>query len=147
MSTFKHILVPLDFGEPSRRALELAIELTQQFGAALTLVHVYEIPAMAYGGLAPTAIDLVTPIMKAAQDELDRELTEVRRRVPTTKGILRSGVPWREIVAAIEEIGADLVVMGTHGRRGLPHLVLGSVAEKIVRMSPVPVLTARAAAS
>jgi nucleotide-binding universal stress UspA family protein len=145
MSTFKHILVPLDWGEPSRRALELAIELVQTFGAELSVVHVYEIPAYAYGGMPPVAADLVTPIERAARKELDQEIAAIRRRVPDAHAVLRSGGAWREILAAIEETHADLVVMGTHGRRGVPRFLLGSVAEKVVRMSPIPVLTVRAA--
>jgi nucleotide-binding universal stress UspA family protein len=67
----------------------------------------------------------------------------VQQKLPQAKAILRSGVPWREILSAVEDVAADLVVMGTHGRRGVSHALLGSVAEKIVRLSPVPVLTVR----
>jgi len=142
MSTFKHILVPLDWGEPSQRALDIAIDLARAFGAALDVVHVYEIPVYAYGDYIPAG-DLITPIEQAAREKLNKEITSIRQRMPDANATLRRGVPWREIVAVIEETHADLVVMGTHGRRGVSHFLLGSVAEKVVRMSPVPVLTIR----
>lgn len=140
---FKHILVPTDFGEPSGRAVKLALELAQSFKAMLTLMHAYEVPLYTYPQVEPIVVDLFTPIEQAAREQLERELASVQTKVPTAKAILRSGVPWREILSFIDEIHPDLVVMGTHGRRGVTHALLGSVAEKVVRMSPVPVLTVR----
>lgn len=141
MPRFQQILVATDFGEPSSSALEKAMDLTQAFGATLTLVHVYEIPSFAYTGMPYTAVDLLTPIAQAAQAQLDKQLARVQSRVPSARSVLRRGTPWREILATIEETHADLVVIGTHGRRGVERALLGSVAEKIVRVSPVPVLT------
>jgi nucleotide-binding universal stress UspA family protein len=99
------------------------------------------VPLYAYGGIEFSALDLLTPIRETAQNCLDETLTDVRKTVPEARAILRRGAPWREILSAIEEGKPDLVVMGTHGRRGVERMVLGSVAEKIVRTSPVPVLT------
>jgi nucleotide-binding universal stress UspA family protein len=141
MPQFQQILVATDFGEPSSCAVDMAMELAQTFGAALTLVHVYEIPSFAYAGMPYTAVDLLTPIEQAAQAALDKELARVQSRIPSARSVLRRGAPWREIVATIEETHADLVVIGTHGRRGVERALLGSVAEKIVRVSPAPVLT------
>ena len=140
---FKHILVPTDFGEPSGRAEKLALELAQSFNAMLTLLHAYEVPVYTYPQVDAIVVDLFTPIEQAAREQLDRELAALQLKIPNAKSILRSGIPWREILSVIDEIRPDLVVMGTHGRRGVTHALLGSVAEKVVRLSPVPVLTVR----
>lgn len=141
MISFKSILVPIDFGGPSKHALEVALDLAKQYRGSLTLLHTWELPAYAYNGMEFSAVDLLTPIMDAAQQQLDKVLADVKREAPDAKAILKRGSPWREILATIEETRPDLVVMGTHGRRGVGRAVLGSVAEKIVRTSPVPVLT------
>jgi nucleotide-binding universal stress UspA family protein len=141
--SFKHLLVAIDFGEPSEHALETAIELAKSLGAALTVLHCYEIPSYAYGGMSFVAADLLGPIHDAAREQMGRVMSAVQKRVPGARGVLRRGVPWTEILVAIEETKPDLVVTGTHGRRGVSHALLGSVAEKIVRTSPVPVLTVR----
>jgi nucleotide-binding universal stress UspA family protein len=145
MKIFEHLLVPTDFGESSARALDLAMKLALDLGASLTLLHVYEIPMYGYTGMEMAAIDLLTPIEDAAREQLATTLADVKRKVPAAKSLLRRGVVWREIVATIEETHPDLVVMGTHGRHGVSHVLLGSVADKIVRTSPVPVLTVREA--
>jgi len=141
---FRHLLVPVDFGEHSRRALDAAIELARRFGAELTLVHIYEFPAYVYGGMTYATTDLFAPIEAAARDQLDQTLQEVRAMVPGAKAVLRRAPVAQGILAVIDEVHPDLVVMGTHGRTGMSHALLGSVAEKIVRLSPAPVLTMRA---
>jgi nucleotide-binding universal stress UspA family protein len=88
--------------------------------------------------------DLFGPIEDAAREQVDRTLREVQKRVPGAKAVLRRGSPAPEILAVIEEVRPDLVVMGTNGRTGVSHAFLGSVAEKIVRSSPAAVLTIRA---
>jgi nucleotide-binding universal stress UspA family protein len=143
---FNHLLVPVDFGEPSQQALDTAIDLASRFKAGLTLVHVYEIPAYVYGGMTFATADLFGPIEDAAREHLDKTLREAQKRVPGAKAVLRRGPPAPEILAVIDEVRPDLVVMGTHGRKGVSHALLGSVAERIVRLSPVAVLTMRAKA-
>jgi nucleotide-binding universal stress UspA family protein len=143
MVAFKHILVPTDFGESSAAALEVAVDLSNKYGATLTLLHTYESPVYAYPAMGYAPADVLMPIEEHAQKECDAAVKALRVRVPDAKGILRFGAPAPEIQKAIEETHADLVVMGTHGRRGLGHVLLGSVAEKTVRLSPVPVLTVR----
>ena len=143
MADFKHILVAVDFGESSDRAIDLGIELAQKYDAALTLVHAYEIPTYAYPNASFLVVDLVTPIEDAARKQLETTTAAVRARLPRTKAVLRRGPPASEILSAIDELHADLLVTGTHGRRGVSRTLLGSVAEKLVRMSPVPVLTVR----
>ncbi len=144
MQRFKSILVPVDFGESSGEALALAIDLAKQYGSALTLFHAVDIPAYGYGAVGFSAVDVLTPMQEAARERLDALLAEVRKECLEAKGILTSGVVWREIIAAIDERKPDLVVMGTHGRRGIGRAIVGSVAEKVVRLSPAPVLTVRA---
>jgi nucleotide-binding universal stress UspA family protein len=140
---FKHILVPIDFAESSEKALEAAIDLARRFGSDLTLIHVYETPVYFYGGVTYATTDLFGPIEELARNQLEKTLREVQTKIPTAKAILGRGSPATEIVAAIVEVHPDLVVMGTHGRRGVSRAFLGSVAEKVVRLSPVPVLTFR----
>lgn len=141
MLRFEHILVPVDFEEPSTRALDLAIELATASSATVTIAHIWEFPAYPY--MMPIAVDYATPIEEKAKLKLAEVVIAAKSRLSTVDSLLRQGAPWQEILTAINKLHIDLVVMGTHGRRGLNHLLLGSVAEKIVRLSPVPVLTVR----
>jgi len=140
MSAFKSILVPTDFGEPANRAIDLAIELGAKFGSKLTLLHAFTLP-ITDGGYAAGLSWPIDDLAAAAKTELDGALRKARERYPVVEGIVACGNPCGRILDAIETIGADLVVMGTHGRRGLSRVFLGSVAEKVVHLSPVPVLT------
>ena len=140
MNAFKNILVPVDFGEPSRHALEVAIDLAKQNGAALTVLHVFDVP-LSYAGMDLSPMDLLAPMWAAAQAELDSTLAKVKPALPNATQCMARGVPWREILTMIERTHPNLVVVGKHGRTGLERVFLGSVAEKIVRLSPVPVLT------
>ena len=143
MIEIKHILVPTDFGEASDRALDLAVELANKYGASLTLMHAYEVPLYTYQGVPPIPVDYWTPVRDGATRRLELAVAELQKRVPEAKGVLTHGAPWEEILGVAKESGASLIVMGTHGRRGVVHAILGSVAEKIVRLAPVPVLTVR----
>ena len=140
---FRNILVPIDFDETSDHALKTAMDLAQSVGASVTVLHTVEIPpyAYAYFGAALLPPDMLSSLEAAARKSLDQKLEMVHATVPAAKSILTTGVPWRQIIAGIEELKADLVVMGTHARRGVERMLLGSVAEKIVRASSVPVLT------
>ena len=142
MIAFECILVPVDFSEPSNHALRVAVDLAKQYGGALRMLHVFDVPP-AYAGMDMTPMDLMTPMFDAARRQLDAAVDGVRAEVPDASAVLGQGSPWREILAEVEKSGADLVVMGTHGRRGLDRALLGSVTEKVVRLSPVPVLTVR----
>ncbi len=143
MTQFSHILVAVDFGESSQEALEAAIGLSKTFGAALTLTHTCEVPTYAYPSMAFFPADLLTPIEDAAREAFAATLAVVQKRVPDAKGLMRRGIAANETLAVVNEVKPDLVVIGTHGRKGVAHALLGSVAEKIVRLSPVPVLTVR----
>lgn len=140
MPVFDRILVATDFSEASGPALDLAVALAH--GASrLIVVTVAELPSTVD---LSAPVDLLTPLADAADQQLTALLARVRARRPQVEGIVRVGVAWEQILAAAAELGADLVVLGTHGRRGLAHVVLGSVAERVVQLSPVPVLTVRA---
>jgi nucleotide-binding universal stress UspA family protein len=143
MPTFKHILVPTDFSVASSAAIELAVTMASKFGAELTLLHVWELPVYPYMELMMLSPALTNSVEKAATECLATKLKEVQSSLPRAKSKLMMGVPWQQIVEVIKESKADLLVMGTHGRRGLEHALMGSVAEKLVRLSPVPVLTVR----
>jgi nucleotide-binding universal stress UspA family protein len=142
MIAFKNILVPVDFSESSDRAVNVALELAKQYNSALTVVHVFDVPS-AYAGMDLSPMDLLAPMLEAARKQLDATLAEVRSKIPSATVVMARGAPWREILNAVDEKHPDLVVMGTHGRRGIERAVLGSVTEKVVRLCPVPVLTVR----
>lgn len=145
MATFERILAATDFGEASRRAVELAAALAGECGAELVVLHVCEVSGWA--GTGPVPYDLLTPAAEGAQARLDDLLRALRERCPRAKGLVKVGAPWEQILAVAAELRADLVVMGTHGRRGLAHAFVGSVAEQVVRLAPVAVLTVRARAA
>jgi nucleotide-binding universal stress UspA family protein len=140
------ILVPTDFSECARAAMNVALELARKLGGAVTLLHVYEIPVYPLfdGGSVITPPSVAAEIVSGVDDSLRRLRREAESsfEVPVE---LRSveGVAHQQIVRAASEGDYDLVVMGTHGRTGLSHLVAGSVAEKVVRTSARPVLTVR----
>ena len=140
MTPFKHLLVPTDFGESADRALALAIDIASQSGAKITLFHVWILPS-AYSAYGQGVYWPSDDIEREARTTLERALAKAKERYPKTESALVCGQAWRAILELATERDVDLIVMGTHGRRGLSRLFLGSVAEKVVRLSPVPVLT------
>ncbi len=144
MSLFRHILVATDFSECSERAVELAVRMAGALDAKLTVVHVWDAPSFVYADPVAPAGDVITPLHDAAAACLNEVVGRARRTRPDVIAVLRRGVAWREILETRDEIGADLIIVGTHGRSGLSHVVLGSVAEHVVRIAPVPVLTVHA---
>lgn len=146
MRTFKKILVPMDFEPASRAALDHAIALARRFDADIVVMHAFDVPVILSPGapLVPM-VDVTADLEKSGQQWLDGVVDEARRAYPRVTGRLRQGLPSHEILAVAAEESADLIVMETHGRKGMAHAFLGSVAEKVVRTSPVPVLTVHAA--
>jgi nucleotide-binding universal stress UspA family protein len=138
---FSHVLCPVDFSPSSRAAAELAIELAHAGGGGVTLLHVVEM-AFASGEILP--IGIYRDLNRRAADLLDawvRELT-ANAAIPVIQQT-RLGNPTAEVLGALDaDRTFDLVVMGSHGRTGLPRLALGSVAEKTVRHAHCPVLVA-----
>ena len=141
MLALKHVLVPVDFTETSDRALDYAVELASRFDARLTVMHAYEVPVYGFpdGAFIATG-DVASRISTAAQKALDALIEGRAGRGVSLQGVLRTGVAWEETNRAAEELGADLTVTGTHGRRGLARALLGSVAENIIRTATKPVL-------
>jgi universal stress protein A len=146
---FTHILVPTDFSEPSDAALAYARVVAAKFGSTLHLLHVIESP-LASG---PLGAEVYVPDTPAAQRALydnaisflaHRITPDDRARFDATSEII-TGVTARAILDHARERGIDLIVMGTHGRSGMAHLLMGSVAERIVRHASCPVLTVRSA--
>jgi nucleotide-binding universal stress UspA family protein len=110
------------------------------------VIHAYEIPVIGFpdGALIATS-DMAARIANAARAALDTAVEQREGRGVPIVGVLRQGAAWEEINAVADEISADLVVIGTHGRRGLARALLGSVAENVVRTSTRPVTTIRGA--
>jgi nucleotide-binding universal stress UspA family protein len=138
--TFRKIVAATDLGPTSSVALEVAIAMARTFDASLVLVHAYETP-LAFDPMSSVAVQLVTESEQREAAGLEEQLRLVRQRWLRTTSVIRHGPTARAILQVVRQESADLVVVGTHGRRGVARVVLGSVAEKIVRLSPVPVLT------
>jgi universal stress protein A len=146
MTTFKHILIPTDFSTHSTAAVKLGAEMARRYNGALTLLHVYD--------PLPYALSPDYELRSAEQHrlliaEFERSLAAAKRRAetagaPRTETQLVEGNVPSEIVAFAEAGHFDLIVMGTHGRRGVRHMLLGSVAERVLRSAPCPVLTVKA---
>jgi len=141
----KHVLVPVDFSEPSMRALQYAGSIAERYDASLHVVHVVPNPYIddPAGLYLPLPINYVTDLVNHAQRRLDELLAPGDRERLRVKAIVKVGDPVRQVVAYAEGESIGVIVMGTHGRSGVAHLFLGSVAERVVRMAPCPVLTVR----
>ncbi len=138
MVEIRNILVPTDFSEAAGGALAYAVGLAAKLGSSVLLVHAWQLSAYA----SPSS-----ELAKGMEGDLARDLEGAAKAhlggsVKITRH-LRLGVPYVEIVAAAKELRADLIVMGTTGKTGLEHFLLGSVAERIVRTAQCPVLTVR----
>jgi nucleotide-binding universal stress UspA family protein len=145
---FKKILVAVDFSEQSREAFRVATAMCADSGAAMVIVHVLRPPPGGYAvglELGPIGDD----ILKNLSGDAERGLAEYRREAEAAGAKLvsttvRTGAPWHEIVEVLREDEAfDLAIMATHGRTGIKHVLIGSVAEKVVRHAPCAVLVVR----
>jgi universal stress protein A len=141
----RRILAPTDFSELSKQGLRSGLELAEVFGAKLLLLHVVEPPPYPVEGIVPSQLGatLLHDLERQASNELAQVLSEARTSATEVARRVVVGIPYRKIVEVADEEQSDLIVMTTHGRTGLSHLVMGSVAEKIVRTAPCPVLTIR----
>jgi len=140
--SIKRILVPTDFSDPSQEALSTAMAFAERFGATVDLVHVaveatYPMPPPL--DVATLPIDIGGSLERAARG-LAAEEARVREAGLACETATLVGRADREIVARARSTGADLIVMGTHGRSGLAHVLLGSNAERVVQHAPCPVL-------
>lgn len=144
MTTFQRILVATDFSETSSHAVKYAIEMARTFGAELHVLHVLEteIPLMV-DGIAYLPPHLIEEIEKGAATQLEQVIPPEERNNLSVILSLRRGSAFMEIIGYARDQQMDLIVMGTHGRGALSHVLLGNVAEKVVRKAPCPVLTIR----
>ena len=144
MIALKTILVATDFSEPSEAALAYGRELARTFNASLTVFHAVANIAI-YGGDVPLfEPDAQRDLEASSQQQLDALLSDEDRTVLHATTALRTAFsPAAAIVDHAREVKADLIVIGTHGRGAVAHLLLGSVAERVVRTAPCPVLTVR----
>jgi nucleotide-binding universal stress UspA family protein len=145
MIDLHRILVPTDFSKFSENALTYAVAFAEKFGAELYLLHVVQDLALFIPpevAAAPVTVS-VTQLATAAHEALDRTIRESNLNRFGVKREVREGNPFTEIVRFAKEQDIDLIIMGTHGRTGLAHVLLGSVTEKVVRKAPCPVLTVR----
>lgn len=144
MPEYRLILCPVDFSEASKQSFQTAVDLATRLNAEIRVIHVYQLPASALpDGVLETPTDLEAVLEERIQKRLDAFVAEnVTEGANVTTGLCE-GVPYVEITEAAEEIDADMIVIGTHGRTGLAHLLLGSVAERVLRTSDIPVLTVR----
>jgi nucleotide-binding universal stress UspA family protein len=147
MVRISHILVPTDFSPTSDTALDYARDIAARFGASVQLLHVLQDPFV-NGPLVTEAYVTETPgvrttIMEDAKTRLAHRLTARDREAFAARGEVVFGRDAETIVDYAADRGIDLIVMGTHGRTGMAHLLLGSVAERVVRTAHCPVLTVR----
>ncbi len=143
MIVLKKILCPVDHSESSYLALKYAISLALKDRVKIYLMHVidfrlYDTGIYMFGVMKPSEID-----MDKIHADLLKSLPEGTTDLLEVETIVVEGVPYNEIINTAKEIEADMIVIGTHGRTGLAHFTLGSVAEKVVRKAPCPVLTVR----
>lgn len=144
--SFKRLLVPTDFSPPSLAALRYAAQLADPKATEVIVVFVVEPIVYAPAGYSYAIADLGAVLQeqqRAGRAQLDRIGRQWRARLPKVRTILMTGSPAMSIVAAAKKLKADVIVMATHGRTGLTHLFLGSVAERVVRTAQCPVLTVR----
>jgi len=140
----QHILVPTDFSEYADYALDYAIELAKILQARLTVLYVYYLPSLALGEVSPAVLDDTLQAMETnARQQAQKALARVLKAGIQGDSILVEGTPFQTIIDTAKDKEADLIVMGTHGRTGLSHVLMGSVAEKVVRLAPCPVLVTR----
>ena len=143
------ILVATDFSDDSNYALSYAVEMAQRFSAELIVLHVDQ-------PLAPVMVSELNPgldlgaMNRIAEEqrllalrEVDKTVDRLREKQLKVRGLLRVGAPFLEIVITAQNENVDLIVIGTHGRSGLAHVLMGSVAERVVRKTHCPVLTVR----
>ena len=146
MIDLRRILVPTDFSKSSASALTYAVAFAEKFGAEILLLHVVQdlalfIPEAVL--VAPPPAPPVEQFAAAARTALERVITDLQRPGLAIRPEVVEGTPYEEIVRFARERVVDLFVIGSHGRSGLAHILLGGVTDKVVRRAPCPVLTVR----
>jgi len=145
MKRFKHILAATDLSPESFAAVQYAAHLAEGQAARLTILHVPQTTTLLFTDFAPP-VDLLSldrSIEVAARETLEGWISRHMKGKAPVRVVIRSGVTHDVICKAAEEAGASLIVMATHGRRGIGHVILGSVTERVLREAPCPVLVVR----
>jgi len=145
MKEFKTILMATDFSESSDYAFSYALSLARKFNARLLLLHVINEPVDLRGFYAPhiSFEKLEEEIEEGAQKMMEKFCQNHLRDYDNYETFIVPGIPYDEVIRKAVSANADLIIVGTHGRTGLDHMLFGSTAEKIVRKSPLPVMTVR----
>ncbi len=144
MISIKNILCPVDYSVYSEMALKYAIEFAEKYRARLYLIHVLDIRVYDINEPDLYNVNIVDEeTIAKLRERLLRCVTEDTKGKIPVEAIIIQGVPFAEIIKVSKELKIDLIVLGTHGRTGISHAIMGSVAEKVVRKAPCPVLTIR----
>ena len=145
MNNFSTVLVAIDFSDSSDNAFQMALSLAKKFSAQLWILHVINEPVDLRGFYVPhiSFARLEEEIEEGAQKMMESFCRKNVADFENFQQLIVSGLPYEQIISQAEEKSADLIVLGTHGRTGLDHVLFGSTAEKVVRKSKVPVLTVR----
>jgi nucleotide-binding universal stress UspA family protein len=139
----QHILVPMDFSEASNQALDYAITFARKLQARLTVLHVVEVFPLGRADMTTVPEAYIEELKREANRPMQSYLARITAAGLTGDVVVKHGTPFQEIMDVATAQHADLIIMGTHGRTGLSHLLLGSVAERLVRLAPCPVLVVR----
>ena len=140
----RRILVPLDFSEHAESILTWAGHLAEEHGSRVLLLHVYHLPVefqQLEGAYLPP--DFWANVKNEAEQQLDKYAVKLKDTGVEVESFVREGYPATVIVEEADSLEADLIVIGTHGHSGLKHLLLGSIAERVVQKAPCPVLTVK----
>jgi nucleotide-binding universal stress UspA family protein len=142
---FRHILAPTDFSDYSKKAVASALELAAKFGAKLSILHVIELPPYPVEGYVPPSLSttFLEDLERQATEDLAQLVPEAESAKVEVERLIAVGTPYRKIIETAEAEHVDLIVMATAGRTGFSHLVMGSIAERVVRTASCPVLTIR----
>ena len=141
LKMFKKILCPVDFSDTSMNAANNAINFASEIKAELTFIHIIDIQALQnIGDLSGGGINDINFLIEEEKPVLSKLKDECEKKGVKVKTTLTHGEPISVILETIKEGGHDLIIMGTHGKTGLTRLVLGSIAENVVRKSDIPVL-------
>ena len=145
MKLFQRILVATDFSPASTPAFEQAVKMAKRDGALLLIAHAYQEPALVELSNAPARVyeEWDQNLLEGVERRLRPLVEYARKEGVEARALLLKGFADEAIIEAIEQQGADLIVMGTHGRRGAARLFLGSVASRVISTAPCPVMTVR----